>query len=219
MAGVSGLNDIQGVDKFGVPLNNDSGYGILMPKLKHRFRVLFAGFGNSLSSLLDVTRQVATVARPTINYSATEIHSYNNIAYVAQKPVWSEISLTLRDDTTNLATSQVGAQIQRQMNHYSQSAAPSARNYKFTTWIQTLDGTMLPGVLEQWKLEGCYIQQAEYDTMDYSSSEVTMINLTIRYDNALQGNEATIPSDILAAAIGTAGQAFTAALQTATPGG
>lgn len=217
MAQVNGLNQISGVDKFGVPVSGNSGLGILMPKLKHRFRVVFFGFGTNINTMLDVTRQVATVARPTINYSATEIHSYNNIAYVAQKPVWSEIALTLRDDITNLATSQVSAQVQRQMNHYSQSAAASGRDYKFDMVIQTLDGSMTPVLLEQWKLEGCYIQQAEYDTLDYSSSDITMINLTIRYDNALQGNEKDLIGNRTLNTIGALAATAAATIATATP--
>lgn len=213
MAQVTGLNTLNSLDRFGVPIVPGSGLGILMPKLKHRFRVLFNRFGNNLS-LLDVTRQVATVGRPTLNYSATEIHSYNNIAYVAQKPVWSEIQITLRDDISNLATSAVSAQVQRQMNHYTQSAAATGSSYKFTTVIETLDGSMNPNIIEAWKLEGCYIQQVEYDSLDYSSSDMTMITMTIRYDNALQGNEASFINQTvtnIGAAAATIGAAFTTA--------
>lgn len=214
MAQVNGLNTLNSLDRFGVPIVPGSGLGILMPKLKHRFRVLFSNFGFN-SGLLDLTRQVATVGRPSINYSATEIHSYNNIAYVAQKPVWSEIQLTLRDDISNLATSVVSAQVQKQMNHYTQSAAAAGSNYKFTTVIQTLDGSMTPNVIEAWKLEGCYIQQAEYDSLDYSSSEMTMITLTVRYDNALQGNEAGFGNQALTTA-GAVAATLGSVLSTAT---
>jgi len=214
MAQVTGLNTLNSLDKYGVPIVPGSGLGILMPKLKHRFRVLFNRFGNSIS-LLDVTRQVATVGRPSQNFSATELHSYNNIAYIAQKPVWSEIQITLRDDISNLATSAVSAQVQKQMNHYTQSAAATGSNYKFTTLIETLDGSMNPNILETWKLEGCYVQQVEYDSLDYSSSEVTMITMTIRYDNALQGNEASFGNQTVTG-VGIAAATIGAAFSTAT---
>jgi len=192
MAVVSENRGFQGtLDKFGVPIELGSGNGILMPKLKHRFRVSVYGFGGNaaIGAAINLTRQVETVGRPTLNYSATEIHSYNNIAYVAQKPVWSEIQMTLRDDVSNQLTSLVSLQVNKQMNHYTQSAATAGRNYKFNMTIETLDGSMTPGILEIWWLEGCYIQQVEYDQFDYKSSDSTMISMTIRYDNATQGNE------------------------------
>ena len=77
------------------------------------------------------------------------------------------------------------------MNHYTQSAAPSAGNYKFQMEIQTLDGTMTTSnIIESWYLEGCYLTSVAYDTLEYSSSDPMQITMTIRYDNATQGNEA-----------------------------
>ena len=62
------------VDKFGVPfIGSTSGGGILMPKLKHRFRVIVYSFGD-VTSLINVTRQTVSVARPTINYKIGRAH-------------------------------------------------------------------------------------------------------------------------------------------------
>ena len=187
--------------RFGVPTDITGALNgqLLMPKLKHRFRVNVTNFGN-IPNLVDFTRQVVTAGRPTINHSSTSMHSYNNIVYYANKPEWSTLSVTLRDDIGNRVSSLVSAQLQKQMNHYTQSAARSHVNYKFTMNLQTLDGSMdTPlNVLEDWKLEGCYIEQAEYGDMDYASSDPMTINLTIRYDNATQGSE------IIESAINTA---------------
>ncbi len=186
--------------RFGVPTELvDTLRGqILMPKLKHRFRVTVTNFGNNPNTV-DFTRQIATAGRPQIQHNNTPIHSYNNVVYIAQKPEWQSIEITLRDDIGNGVSALVSSQLQKQMNHYTQSAARSHLNYKFTTRLQTLDGTMdSTNVLEEWKLEGCYLEQVQYDQMDYSSSDPVMITLTVRYDNATQGSEP------LSAAIGTA---------------
>ena len=45
-----------------------------------------------------------------------------------------------------------------------------------------------PGVLENWSLAGCFLQQANYQTLNYGASEAVTIALTIRYDNAIQTN-------------------------------
>jgi hypothetical protein len=180
------------LDKFGVPIaGTSSGLGILMPKLKHRFRVIVYNFGDN-TGLINVTRQVVTAGRPSINYNETPLHSYNNIVYIAQKPEWSTIEVVVRDDITNLVTSSISSQVQKQMNHYSQSAASAASNYKFQMELQILDGTMNGfNTLESWYLEGCYLTSVAYGDTDYSSSDPVTITMTIRYDNATQGNEAS----------------------------
>ena len=181
------------LDKYGVPfIGETSGNGILMPKLKHRFRVIVYKFGDT-TSLINVTRQTVSVGRPSINYNETALHSYNNVTYIAQKPEWQTLELVVRDDITNLVSSNVSSQVQKQMNHYTQSAAPSAGNYKFQMEIQTLDGTMTTSnIIESWYLEGCYLTSVAYDSLDYSSSDAMQITMTLRYDNATQGNESSL---------------------------
>lgn len=181
-------------NKFGVqlPQFGNSGGGILMPKLKYRFRVLVFDFGDGQNAL-DITRNVVTAGRPQIQYNNTPLHSYNNITYIAQKPEWQPIEIVIRDDIANLASSAVSAQLQNQMNHYTQSSAAAASNYKFEIALQTLDGTMNDGVnvLEEWYLEGCYLESVQYDSMDYASSDAVQITMSVRYDNATQGNESS----------------------------
>jgi hypothetical protein len=215
------------LNKFGVPVlpnASGSGLGILMPKLKHRFQVTVTNFGIATTPQI-FTQQVATCGRPSIQFNNTPLHSYNNVMYIAQKPEWQPIELTLRDDITNGITSSVSYQLQKQMNHYTQSAASAGYNYKFQMMISTLNGNVgatnaagaLVGgvaagiggaagavigavasaagvssspVIEQWYLEGCYLETVSYDSLDFSSSEPVMITLTVRYDNATQGDEA-----------------------------
>tara|TARA_R110000868_G_scaffold22642_3_gene92791 strand:- start:27816 stop:28400 length:585 start_codon:yes stop_codon:yes gene_type:complete len=177
------------LSKFGVPLvPGVNGLGMLMPKLKYRFRVTmdrFAGFGPTL----DLTRQVKTASRPQVQFGETAIHSYNNVMYVPQKPTWQPVEIVIADDITSAVSRLISAQLQLQHNFFQQTSATSAGQFKFRTKIETLDGGNI-GVLEAWYLEGCYLQNVTYDTFDYSSSEPMQISLTIRYDNATQD---TIP--------------------------
>ena len=173
------------LSKFGVPLTpGTSGNGILMPKLRYRFRVSMQNFG-PVGAGLELTRQVQTVDRPNINHNDTAIHSYNSVMYYANKPEWQTINLTVRDDVNNSVSSLVGAQLQKQMNHFDQTSPLSGINYKFTTKIEMLDGGNT-GVLENWYLEGCFLQSVNYESLDYSSSEPVTIQMTVRYDNATQ---------------------------------
>ena len=40
--------------------------------------------------------------------------------------------------------------------------------------------------LETWELDGCFLSQTDYQNADYSSNDPMTIQLTIRYDNAIQ---------------------------------
>lgn len=173
------------LQNFGVPLGGGAGRGgILQPKPKHRFRVRVISFG-PVAGGLELTQQVVSVARPTLSQDPVEVHSYNSLAYYAGKHKWNSIELTIRDDVTNAATKLVGHQIQKQMNHFEQTTPLAGSNYKFEAYIETLDGGN-DGVLEQWYLEGCFLENVNYEQFDYSTADAMTIQMTIRYDNATQ---------------------------------
>jgi hypothetical protein len=176
------------LQSFGVPVQiGTTGRGILMPKLKYRFRVSMQGFGSNTAAIA-LTTQVQSCGRPSIQHNSTPIHSYNNVMYLAQKPEWQSIEITVRDDVTNSVSFLTSSQLQKQMNHFTQTSPLAGINYKFNTQIETLDGGD-SGVLENWYLEGCYLETVAYDQFDYSNSESMMITLTIRYDNATQDQD------------------------------
>jgi hypothetical protein len=86
------------------------------------------------------------------------------------------------------------------MNHFTQTSFLAGINYKFATQIETLDGSD-SGVLENWYLEGCYLETVAYDSFDYSNSESMMITLTVRYDNATQDQD-IMPKNVRASGSG-----------------
>lgn len=175
------------LSKFGVPLvPGTSGIGILMPKLKYRYRISMQNFGPT-GSALELTQQVITAGRPNIQHNRTALHSYNNVMYIPQKPEWQSLEVVVRDDVTNGVTGLVAAQLQKQMNHFDQTSKLAGINYKFVTQIETLDGGNV-NTLENWYLEGCFLETVAYDQFDYSSSEPMQITLTISFDNATQDN-------------------------------
>ncbi len=175
------------VQNFGVPLGGGTGRGgLLQPKSKQKFRVRVTQFG-PVNGGLELTQQVVSVGRPNVQQTAVEVHSYNSIAYYAGKAVWQAITLTVRDDVTNSVSALVGHQLQKQMNFFQQTTAESGSNYKFQTYIETLDGGN-DTVLEQWILEGCFLESCNYEGFDYGSADAMTIEMSIRYDNATQQN-------------------------------
>ena len=181
------------LSKFGVPIDGSTGRGgILQPKLKYRFRVRFTGFGSVGQSPLQLTQQVMNITRPKVSHEEVPIHSYNSISYMQGKHTWEAINITLRDDINNNISKLVGGQVQKQMNHFEQTSAISGSRYKFGTKIEILDGTNNTE-LEQWDLEGCFLQNVDYSDGDYAVSEPVQVILTLKYDNAIH----TAPGDTI----------------------
>jgi hypothetical protein len=182
---------ISTLSKITVPLASDSSsstQGLLMPKLQYRFRVTLENFGVSTPTT-ELTKQVIDVTRPTVNFEELEIPVYNSRAYLAGRPTWEPITLNLREDVNNSVQKLVGEQLQKQFDFFEQSSAASGIDYKFVTRIEILDGgngANTPNVLETFELYGCFIQNANYNTLAYSSNEPVTISLSMRYDNAIQ---------------------------------
>jgi hypothetical protein len=170
--------------KFGIPLDGAK-LGILHPKQKYRFRVIFQNFGTN-NQLRELTAQVVTVTRPKVAFSNVELHSYNSVGNIfGKRNPFDPIEITLRDDLTNAVVSAVGAQIQKQMNHFEQTSAVAGINYKFTMEIHSLDGTN-NDQLESWVLDGCYIESVNYGEYDYKEGEPVIVTLSVRFDNATE---------------------------------
>lgn len=172
-------------DKFGVPLTTDtgSGSGILMPKLKYRFRVTLLNFGTD-ESTRELTQNVQNVTRPVVTYDEIVVESYNSKVYMHGKHTWDPITLVIRDDIQNNVAKYVGSQVQAQVNHLQQTTPASGSDYKFDMEIEILDGN-LGTATEVWKLEGCFIQNVNYSDSDYSANEPITITLQVRFDNAI----------------------------------
>ena len=182
------------VSAFGVPQydgsNSDS--PILMPKLAYRFRVTMFGFGNNISQLQSTfSSQVVSVSRPNLTHDEVVVDVYNSRIHLAGKHTWDPIQIVLRDDILGNVDKFVASQLQKQLNHASQSAAVSGGNYKFSMTIEQLDGSnnLLGGGtpvtgLDTWSLTGCFITNVQYGENNYADSAVTQITMSIRYDNA-----------------------------------
>jgi hypothetical protein len=169
------------LSKFGVPIGGIN-QGILHPKQKYRFRVMWYSFGDN-TGLREMTANVMTCTRPKITYEEVKLDSYNSVAWIQGKHTFEAIEIKLRDDITNSVISSVGAQIQKQMNHFEQTSAVAGINYKFSMEIHSLDGTTNEE-LESWVLDGCWINAATYGEGDYASGDPQEVTLTIRFDNA-----------------------------------
>jgi len=185
---------IASLNRFTVPLSTDqsaSTQGLLMPKLKYRFRVTLDSFGVAGTPTTELTKQVMNVTRPEVSFAEITLPVYNSTVKLAGRHTFADAKLTLRDDVTGAVTKKVGEQLQKQFDFFEQSSAASGIDYKFRMRVEILDGgngAYEPTSLESFEFLGCFLKGAVYQGGDYSSNDPMDIALTIAYDNAIQLN-------------------------------
>lgn len=177
--------------RFTVPVASDqsaTSQGLLMPKLKYRFRALFENFGIS-TPRTELTKQVIDFTRPQVSFDDITIDVYNSRIKMAGKHSWGDATVNVRDDALGTVSKLVGEQLQKQFDFFEQSSASAGIDYKFTMRCELLDGgngADAPQVLETWEMYGCFLQEVNYGDLNYSASEPVTIAMTVRFDNALQ---------------------------------
>ena len=182
---------VSSLQRMTVPLASDqssSVQGLLMPKLKYRFRVMFENFGISKPTT-ELTKQVVSVARPNLTFEEITLPIYNSTLKLAGRHTWADVACSVRDDASGSVSKLIGEQLQKQMDFLEMASAASGIDYKFLTKIEILDGgngAATPVVLETWELYGCYLKAADYGELNYGTNEGVTVNMTIAYDNASQ---------------------------------
>ena len=143
------------------------------PKLKMRYSMSL----NGLPAFL-----VKTMARPSISFEEVELHHMNVKRYVHGKATWEPIEVTLYDPVVPSAAQGVMEWIR--LHHESVTGRDGYSDfYKKDLNFQVLGP--VGDIVEEWKLKGAFIQDANFGELDFSSSEPIDIQLTLRYDYAI----------------------------------
>ena len=103
--------------KLTVPLASDQSnptQGLLMPKLKYRFRVTFLNLGTSQPTT-ELTKQVMDFTRPNVTFENIDLPIYNSTIRLAGKHSWQDITCKVRDDAGGNVSRLVDEQLQKQL--------------------------------------------------------------------------------------------------------
>ena len=182
---------IGSLNNFSVPLNGTpTNVGMLMPKLKYRFRIIFQSFGVD-TDLTELTKQIVEANRPTIKFADQKIDVYNSTIHYAGKVNWDPLSVKIRDDNTGVINKLIGQQNQKQFDFFEQSSAAAAGDYKFKMTISILDGGNAgnfteANILETWECYGCYLQSSNFNELIYSDASAVEITISVQPDNCIQ---------------------------------
>ena len=143
------------------------------PKLKNRFIMRIDGVPAYL---------IKTAARPSIDFEEVELNHMNVKRFVKGRASWQAIGITLYDPIVPSAAQSVMEWIR--LGHESVTGRDGYSDfYKKDVQFQVLGP--VGDIVEQWTLKGTWIQAANFNDLDFSSSEPVDIELTLRYDYAI----------------------------------
>jgi hypothetical protein len=176
--------------------------------------VVFENFGVT-TPRTELTKQVMDFTRPSVTFDEIPIELYNSRMYLAGKHAWEPLTVTLRDDASGQVARLVGEQLQKQLDFSEMASAAAGIDYKFLTRCEILDGgngASTAVVLENWEILGCYLQQVNYQDLNYGESAPVTLQMQIRFDNAIQtpngsgvGSTVARLAGSLVTGVGTAG--------------
>lgn len=133
---------------------------------------------------------VQIAARPQLTVEKNEIFFGNERAFIAAKGLWESINITFYD--FNAGSSQDGSFKRvvdwvRSCYHFSSPISSgdmgdAAHNYKRQINVTMCDahGT----AMESWYLYGCFVESMNGGDLDYSSTDLAMLECTVSFDNA-----------------------------------
>ena len=143
------------------------------PKLKNRFVMSIDGIPAYL---------IKTAARPSITFEEVELNHMNVKRFVKGKGTWDTIEITLYDPVVPSAAQAVMEWVR--LSHESVTGRDGYSDfYKKDVDFQVLGP--VGDVVEQWKLKGTWIVSANFNDLDFSSSDPADISVTLRYDYAI----------------------------------
>ena len=143
------------------------------PKLKNRYVMAIDGIPAYL---------IKTANTPSISFEEVELNHMNVKRYVKGKASWQPIDITLYDPIVPSSAQAVMEWIR--LGHESVTGRDGYSDfYKKDVNVKVLGP--VGDVVEQWTLKGSWIQAANFNDLDFSSSDPAEISVTLRYDYAI----------------------------------
>lgn len=143
------------------------------PKMKNRYVMEI----DSIPSYL-----VKAANRPTIQFETITLDHINVKRKLQGKADWQDLTITLYDPIVPSAAQKVMDWIR--LGHESITGRRGYADFYKKDITFYLLGPV-GDKIEQWTLKGAFIQQANFGELDFSSNEVSTIELTLSYDYAI----------------------------------
>lgn len=146
------------------------------PKKQNRFIVRFP------SSLGINEWYVLSSKRPTIVIGEVEIPFINTSTYVAGRFHWETLEVTFKDPIGPSATQALMEWIRLHAESVTGRMGYAA-GYKKDIELEMLDPIGV--VVEKWILQGTFLTNVDFGSLDYSSEDIAQITATLRPDRCI----------------------------------
>lgn len=123
-----------------------------------------------------------TSSRPQVTFDETVIDYINVKRYLAGKATWAPLNMSLHDPIVPSASQKVMEWIRLCFENVT-GRMGYAQFYKKTINLKLLDP--VGAVVEDWEIQGCWIQDGNFNDLDYTDSEPVDISLVLRFDQAV----------------------------------
>ncbi len=146
------------------------------PKRKNRFVLEFP------TELGIESYLVQTSGKPKMTVKSVEIQYMNTSTWVAGRYIWESLDVEFLD-VIGPSTTQ---KIMEWIRLHAESATGRmgyAIGYKKNLVLKALDPTGVE--VEKWTLVGCFITNAEFDSLDYGADDIIKVKITIQPDRCL----------------------------------
>ena len=143
------------------------------PKMKNRYVMEIDGIQSYL---------VKAAARPSIQFEVITLDHINVKRKLKGKGEWQDITITLFDPIVPSGAQSVMEWVR--LSHESITGRDGYADF----YKKDIDFYMLGPVgdkIEQWKLKGAFISQANFGDVAFDSNEPATIELTLSYDYAI----------------------------------
>lgn len=152
---------------------NEMFYTNFEPKMKNRFIMEIGGIPSYL---------IKTGNRPNIQFEAVTLEHINLKRKLKGKGEWQDLEITLYDPIVPS-----GAQAVMEWVRTSHESLTGRDGYA-DFYKKDIDIYMLGPVgdkIENWKLKGAFILNAQFGELDWTSNDPAEITLTLAYDYAI----------------------------------
>ena len=153
--------------------SNEIFFSSFEPKVQNRFIMYIDGIPAYM---------IKSAARPSINLNSIKIDHINVYHKVKGKAEWNPVEIALYDPVVPSAAQAVMEWIR--LSHESVTGrAGYADFYKKDVTINVLGP--VGDKVEEWTLKGAFVQQANFNSLDWSSQDPVLVNCTLDYDYAI----------------------------------
>ena len=147
------------------------------PKRAHQFIMEINDAAGSIPAYL-----IKASAKPSMTNNEIALDHINVQHYVKGRTVWNTIGITLYDAIIPSAAQAVMEWVRL---HHESVTGRDGYKTMYSKNINLKQLSPLGEVVENWTLYHAFITETNFGSLDWSSEDVVMIEMTLRYDWAL----------------------------------